>query len=271
MKKLLLTDLDDTLLCTDKSISEGNRRAIEEMLAAGHYFAICTGRSLTGGMKVAKQLELNRKHCYLICYQGNMIYDLYEQKVLYEHFMDASEAVALMKMLSESDIYNHTYHRGELLIPRETDEFRNYRGISGDDYKVFASVDDLKSEQLYKVISIDYQDPARLQKFCDEHQAYLDARFHYFFSSPYFLEFIGLDSGKGVGGLKLADLLGVDQGDVIACGDERNDISMIEAAGLGVCMCNGHEEVKAHADYITNNDNNHDGMKEVIDRFILMK
>ncbi|MBQ2504355.1 MAG: HAD hydrolase family protein, partial [Lachnospiraceae bacterium] len=36
MKKLLLTDLDDTLLCTDKSISEGNRRAIEEMLAAGH-------------------------------------------------------------------------------------------------------------------------------------------------------------------------------------------------------------------------------------------
>lgn len=271
MKKLLLTDLDDTLLCTDKSISKGNREAIEEMLAAGHYFAICTGRSLTGGLKVAKQLELNRENCYVICYQGNMIYDLYHDKVLYEHTMNTADAIDLMGKLTAEGIYNHTYHSGELLIPKETEEFRKYLGISGDAYQVFDSLEDLKEEHLYKVISIDYDDPSRLQRFYDENREYIDARFHAFFSSPYFMEFIALDSGKGIGGLKLAELLGVAQADVIACGDERNDISMIEAAGLGVCMSNGHAEVKNHADYITKRDNNHDGMKEVIDSFILMK
>lgn len=269
MKKILLTDLDDTLLCTDKSISKGNRDAIEAMLGEGHYFAICTGRSLTGGMKVARQLQLNRKNCYLICYQGNVIYDLYRQEVLYEHFLNTEDTVELMKKLNAAKIYNHTYRAGSLLIPEETEEFHRYHAISGDDHVVYDKLEDLLSEHLYKVITIDYENPGRLQAFCDENKDYLEGKFQYFFSAPYFLEFIGLDSGKGVGGLALADLLQVDHTDVIACGDERNDISMIEAAGVGVCMQNGHEEVKAVADYVTTRDNNHDGIAEVIQKFIL--
>ena len=269
LKKILLTDLDDTLLCSDKSISDGNRAAIEEMIAAGHYFAICTGRSLTGGMKVAKQLGLNREGCYLICYQGNVIYDLYREEVLFEHFMDTKEALELMGKLSAAHIYSHTYRNGRLLVPGMTKELTSYLAISGDEYHAFSDLAELQEEHLYKVISIDYDKPQRLQDFCDTNQEYLDARFNYFFSSPYFMEFISKDSGKGVGALQLAKLLGVDRGDLVACGDERNDISMIEAAGIGVCMANGHPEVQAVADYVTKLDNNHDGISEVIHKFIL--
>ena len=268
MSKILLTDLDDTLLCSDKSISEGNRKAINTWLAAGNFFAICTGRSLCGGMRVAKQLELNRKDCYLICYQGNVIYDLYKEEIVSEHFVETDAALELMKMLNAEGIYCHTYRNGELLVPGMTEELAFYINVSGDDYHVYSDLEELRNEDLYKVISIDLKDPQRLQDFCDRHGDFLDAHFNYFFSAPHYLEFIAKDSGKGVGALNLAKLLGVAREDVIACGDERNDISMIEAAGIGVCMANGHEEVKAVADYITNRDNNHDAILEVVEKFM---
>ena len=176
MKKILLTDLDDTLLCSDKSISDGNRFAIEAMIAAGHYFAICTGRSLTGGMKVAKQLGLNREGCYLICYQGNVIYDLHREEVLFEHFMDTKEALELMGKLSSAHIYSHTYRNGRLLVPGMTKELTSYLAISGDEYHAFSDLAELQEEHLYKVISIDYEEPQRLQEFCDTNQEYLEAR-----------------------------------------------------------------------------------------------
>lgn len=268
MKKLLLTDLDDTLLTSDKKISPGNQAAIARWIAAGHAFSICTGRSLTGGLRVTNELGLEGQECYLICYQGNVIYNLKTKKVVYEHFMDADTAVDLMKRLQEEEIYAHTYHEGELLVPGITEQLAFYENFTGDRYRVFSDLEELRQEHLYKVISIDLHHPQRLQAFADANKAYLDERFHYFFSSPYFLEYIAKDSGKGVGALKLADILGVRHEDVIACGDERNDISMIEAAGIGVCMANGHADVKAVADYITTLDNNHDGIAEVIDRFI---
>ena len=67
----------------------------------------------------------------------------------------------------------------------------------------------------------------------------------------------------------MAEHLGIPISDTIACGDERNDISMLKAAGLGVCMINGNEEAKRAADYITRANNNNGGIAEVINRFIL--
>ena len=57
--------------------------------------------------------------------------------------------------------------------------------------------------------------------------------------------------------------------DVITVGDERNDISMIEAAGTGVAVANAREELKSVADFITENDNNHGAIAEVIHKFII--
>ena len=54
----------------------------------------------------------------------------------------------------------------------------------------------------------------------------------------------------------------------MAAGDEENDISMIEAAGVGVAMCNASEKVRNAADAVTESDNNHDGLAKMIMRFI---
>ena len=57
--------------------------------------------------------------------------------------------------------------------------------------------------------------------------------------------------------------------DTVACGDERNDISMVQAAGVGVAVANARDELKAVADYITVLDNNNGAVAEAINKFIL--
>lgn len=63
--------------------------------------------------------------------------------------------------------------------------------------------------------------------------------------------------------------LGLDRGQLMACGDGLNDRSMLAFAGVGVAMQNAEPPVKAAADYVTEADNNHDGVAEAIEKFIL--
>ena len=94
-------------------------------------------------------------------------------------------------------------------------------------------------------------------------------RLNSFFSCKEYIEIIPKTCGKGLALLRLAEILEIPVEDTIGVGDEANDLTMVEAAGLGVCMANGIPEVKAAADYITERDNNHDGVAEVIEKFVL--
>jgi hydroxymethylpyrimidine pyrophosphatase-like HAD family hydrolase len=77
---------------------------------------------------------------------------------------------------------------------------------------------------------------------------------------------VGAD--KGLGLLKLGEILGISRDEIMACGDGTNDSSMILAAGVGVAMGNAVDEVKAIADYITLT-NDEDGVAKAIEKFVL--
>ena len=66
-----------------------------------------------------------------------------------------------------------------------------------------------------------------------------------------------------------AEKAGVPLGEVIAIGDSENDLSMIQAAGLGVAVANAQEHVKAAADYVTETTCEQDAVADVIERFVL--
>ena len=70
-------------------------------------------------------------------------------------------------------------------------------------------------------------------------------------------------------GLALLEQMGLTRENLMACGDGLNDRSMISYAGVGVAMQNAEDAVKAVADYVTAADNNHDGVAEAIEKFIL--
>ena len=64
--------------------------------------------------------------------------------------------------------------------------------------------------------------------------------------------------------LKLCEILGIDPCFSVAAGDEQNDLSMIEASGMGIAMVNGNEQVKMAATVITQADNDHDGLAKAL-------
>ena len=76
------------------------------------------------------------------------------------------------------------------------------------------------------------------------------------------------DATKGRALLALAKHLGIEREQVMAFGDGLNDLTMIEAAGLGVVMANGVDELKNCANYITD-DCDHDGVAAAIEKFCL--
>ena len=89
------------------------------------------------------------------------------------------------------------------------------------------------------------------------------------FSKPEMLEFSHMKSNKGDAVRFMADFYKVPVADTIAVGDEENDCPMIEAAGVGVAMANASQVAKDIADYVTVNENNHSGITEVIEKFVL--
>ncbi len=122
----------------------------------------------------------------------------------------------------------------------------------------------------FKLLAIDLEDRARLEAFRETVQAAEESsNIICAFSNPMYLEFYDKRAGKGNALVNLCNALHVLEKNAIAAGDEENDCSMIEAAGIGVAMANAVPLLKERADYITEKDNNHDGIVEVIERFIL--
>ena len=109
-----------------------------------------------------------------------------------------------------------------------------------------------------------------LEEFRDGLAGWSEGRMSSIFSHPTLLEYSLPEISKGNAIHQLAALCGVEVSDTIACGDEENDLSMIEQAGVGVAMKNATDIVKRAADYVTLHTNDEDGISEVIEKFILV-
>ena len=107
-------------------------------------------------------------------------------------------------------------------------------------------------------------------KFQREHREWQEGKCNSVFSSKEYLEYIPLNTDKGSAVVSLCELFDIPLENAYAAGDERNDISMIQAVGNGFAVQNALDETKAAADYVTESDNEHDAIAEIIDKHILL-
>lgn len=271
MKKILFTDLDGTLLNNEKHVSEGNRAAIQRLLDAGHYLVVATGRPTKSAFKVAKELGLTRPGCYLIAYNGGVIFDCANEKICAEKTLPLEYARYLFAEAEKYGIYIQTYGEDDKVLTRwDCPELQYYTKGNRNalEIEVCEDVFHILGKNPNKVLMIDMSEE-KVTKFQQDHSEWEIGKCHSFFSSRAYLEYVPVGVDKGTGVKTLCDMLNIKLEHAYAAGDERNDISMIEAAGVGIAMQNASEEAKAAADYITENDNEHDGIAEVIDRLIL--
>lgn len=269
MSKMIFSDLDGTLLCSDKSISPKNKWTIEEALRQGHSFVIATGRPFESALQISDMLGLNQQGCYIVSYNGAHIYDCYAKKVIYSNQLSMDIVHELFAFAKESGLYIHTYQNGQILTEKNSEELEWYASRTNLEPAPRADVLKVLTREPNKAIVINIHDHNRLEQFRLAHLDWAVGKVSFQYSNPMYLEIVSEGVSKKNGILFLAEKMGVDVKDTIAIGDESNDDEMIKAAGIGVAMCNGNPATKAVADYVTVHNNNEDGIAEVIEKFVL--
>ena len=267
--KILFVDLDATLLSDDKSVSQRNREAIKRMLKEGHYIALATGRSVESGRGVARELDLVVPGCYMIAFNGAVLYDCAADRILMQRSIPIEVVQELFERAKRAGLYAQTYNKTDVLTTRHSKELDYYIGKASITYKLSENVLDALEEEPQKVLLIALERKERLARFQKNNMKWEQGKCSSFFSSREYLEYCPWGTSKATGVVELAKILNMPADCTIAIGDEQNDIPMIREAHVGVAVKNGIQELKAAADYVTENDNNHDAVAEVIEKFIL--
>ncbi|MCM1181951.1 MAG: Cof-type HAD-IIB family hydrolase [Roseburia sp.] len=274
--KILFADLDDTLLTSDKKISDKTRDKILQMLAAGHHFVLASGRPINSILAVLEQLDIvegadkRTGGIYATAYNGAMLYDCIRREPLEGYEIAVETAQRLFDMAAACGLHIQTYTDTHIVSIAEDKELEFYTKSVALPHIVSTRLAEALPHAPYKLIAIDLEGRERLEAFRDAVEASdMGEEIICAFSNAQYLEFYNREAGKGNALIKLCRALNLLVANAVAVGDEENDASMIKAAGIGVAMANGNPILQECADYVTRNDNNHDGIVEVIDRFIL--
>ena len=268
-KHLLFLDLDGTLLNDAKEITPGNRSALDAALRRGHGVIITTGRPLKSAMAHARKLRLDKPGCYLASYNGAVIYDWAKNEQVYNRTLSYDIVNRIFDYVNSTGIHVQTYDTWDVLVEPRCDNATVRRYCDGTiGFRVIGDVHTDLTEEPVKILIIDFDNKSALEEIQTWIRSNLGDVTECCFSSDAYLEVMPKGICKGEAVKMLCGILGVPVKHSVAVGDEANDLSMIQEAGIGVAMCNGIEAAKAAADYITRNDNNHDGVAEVIETFL---
>ena len=270
-KKILFLDLDGTLLNDRKEITPGNRAAIEKAIGLGHQVVVTSGRPLKSALIQAKRLGLAGEGCYVIAYNGAVIYDCSRGREMFRRTLSRESLWRLFDEARRRNIHIQAYDADDTVVIEgrcDPAVARRYCGAIDLDFRVTEDIRSALTAPSVKALMIDFQDHEPVADMERWVLANMGGQADCFFSSRYYLEVVPVGVSKGGAVQELCRILGVPLGNSVAAGDEANDVTMIAAAGMGVAMCNAVPEAKAAAGYVTERDNNHDGIAEVIERFL---
>lgn len=264
-KKILFTDLDGTLLDDQKQISAYTREVLDAWSKAGHKLVLCSGRDINSVGQVKDYLQLDFPGMYLIGYNGGQIYDCDNQKNIYKITLTLEQTSHIMEEAARFGIHVHSYTDTHIVSPQDNEQLRYYCRVIKTPVIFSPKVTDVMTEGPCKCLAVELKDSKKLEDFrCSLLPWAKEEGITMIYSNPYYLELFPAASGKGAAVKTLCELLNINPYFSVASGDAQNDVSMIEAAGMGIAMCNGSEDVKMAATTITAYDNNHDGLAHAL-------
>lgn len=267
--QLLALDMDGTVLNTNKEITPKTAAAIRKALTEGHEVLFCTGRNL---VEMRKELALFPEMRYAICCSGAVVKDLKTGENLSMTTLDYDLAKRVIQAAAGMDV-NIVYFIGDDLYADRT-----VRGRM-DHYNCQCF------HNLYETCAIWMEDPASMMERLPDQIRKINLFFHdpveyrrmgelldemgvnHPSGIPLNYEISPADVSKGKGIEVLCQHLGLSMEQAIGCGDEGNDLAMIQMAGLGVAMGNASEPIKAAADVIVA-DCDHDGVAQAIEQYL---
>lgn len=257
---LILIDIDGTLKRSDGTISEIVKDVITQHKEKGNVVVLCTARPRYYALKVSEQLGIAD---YLISSNGAEVYDYNQNINIWSSYLNSDVCKNILNdsmkinvrtlFVSENTEYVTKFTRNSSQVLLNKDNF---------------SIISHKSIKQIMVISDDLRE---LEQFClDISRKYkvkiIDSSFKK--GKEHWFSIVNESSSKGVALLKLADYLNIPYENTIAIGNDHNDLSMIEAAGVGVSVANATDELKRVSDLVIKS-NDEDGVAIYLESLLL--
>lgn len=273
--KLIALDLDGTTLKRKSVLSENTKARLEEAIKKGVHVVIATGRTFTA---LPESIFEIRGLEYVITSNGAYVTRLSDMKNIYCNFA-APEAIEDVREIL-ANCRQHpieVFTKGRAYIDEEVFEEVKAKGSDYMDADYIMRtrtpvphIYDFLLENRDAVENINihfrkFEDKLKLKKILEAHRGITVTS-----SMPHNLEVGGKTTSKADAIANLCVLLNIQEESVMAIGDSPNDMAMIKAAGIGVAMGNGEEEVKEAADFVTLT-NEEDGVAFAVERFVLSK
>lgn len=269
--ELLVLDIDGTVTNTEKEVTDRTREAVIQIQKKGVKVVLASGRPPQGVYPVARTLGLGKYDSFLLAFNEGRIIRLNTGECVFEKRLprhipkrlckDAQKYGIGMAAYGDRVIYAGTvpdkYLELESRISRLPIEYHENFGtdfdFAADGFAANQCILTGEPEVLERV------EPILFQRYFHEAQL--------FHSEPFYLEVSPKNVDKAYGLKYLLRALGLPREKMVCCGDSYNDIRMLQYAGVGIAMKNAPEDVKMVADTVTERDNDHDGVAEVIERF----
>ncbi len=267
--KLLVIDIDGTLVNRYGNISAEDKEALTKVRDLGMQVSLSTGRGLQASLNVINQLSLDSYH---MSFDGALVSSPSRGEEIYVQPVSRETVKQMVEVAHQYDLDLELYTVTHYFAERETWSTNAHRQFFG----IYPTIVDFakvwQRERIIKgaLVPITPQETTKARDFCRQ---FGDSLHFSWVRTPAFpdVDFInilapGVSKGKALEAL--ASHLGVPLTEVIAVGDGTNDISLLASAGLAIAMGNAPSEVKAIADYVTL-DVDHSGLAAAIEKFLL--
>ena len=252
--KIILTDLDGTLICSDGSISERTKEILKRCQNHGIYVVIATARYWIGAERYIEEIQPD----YEITTDGTLIHRQGEQ--IYSCNLEIEDTNQIIQDILARD------PETEITVAAGRQVFWNSQHIS-------------ESEKLHKAVYCDYQQPlsCRANKIVAELPDYETAaqianknkcRLQSYRGENWYA-FLPKTASKVQAIRELVKILNISLSDIVAFGDDKNDMEMLKICGTGVAVANAISDVKGVADSVTLS-NDEDGVAEWLVKNVLM-
>ncbi|MDR0536920.1 MAG: Cof-type HAD-IIB family hydrolase [Tannerellaceae bacterium] len=268
--KLLVLDVDGTLLNNNREISSSTLSALLAVQQMGLRIVLASGRSTHGLRPIAYRLELNKYNGYIMSYNGGQIINMQTNDLLFERRIDPADLPYIERSAAKCNLPMLTYHLDTLITNnashiriQEEAERNNMRIIETADISTYIKFSPCKcmiaGDDTYTLVELENKLKKRLSGSLDV-----------FRSEPYFLEIVPPLINKADTLGVLMSMLSISAEEIMAIGNGVCDINMIQMAGLGIAMGNADENVKRCTDYTTAT-NDEDGVARAVEEHILAK
>ena len=256
MKYLIAIDSDGTLRHSDGTISSKTKRIIKKLIERDNIVVICTARPRYYTLKISNKVSSNK---YLISSNGTEVYDNVNKKIIYCRYLPKNEC---------KKIYQETKQLG-LRVMFVTENTEYVTMFTRNDSQIL--LNDNNKDKLFKKDIKQIMIISKEKKLVKKYKSIIEKKSNLCVvdssredKEEIWFSIISSNSSKGNSLKILSKYLNIPITNTIAIGNDNNDISMIDIAGIGVAVGNSTSRLKRHADHIVES-NDEDGVANFLE------